>query len=330
MKRIGSQWIRSLRSRIDVGPFHRKTVTTHPQQYETSIPGPIMRVVNGLSISAIQSLENYFCEGGVSIVQAAFAHTYFVHPDRVREKTPYYPDRARFSRTHYPGLGKGSSTRWSGDGREVRLDDNQYAQNAWERYTGHGLARGSGYGLRHIWGNPWNPDAFTAGWNFCYMPFWAGMLTERQHPHPMLEEAIRQASWDLYFQDNPVCQPPDFVENPGLDLDSLLAGQPILVLHRNSSINLTESGSRRPEVSNSYETDFEHVKAIRAQTHQSWTNIRKASRLLQGKDYEAFGTRNVENSAKSCVRRIHRETGMSFAQIESLLDRHGLGNEPRE
>ena len=34
------------------------------------------------------------------------------------------------------------------------------------------------------------------------MPFWAGMLTEEQHPHPELERAIRQASWDLYFRDN--------------------------------------------------------------------------------------------------------------------------------
>ena len=276
-------------------------------------------------MSAIQSLERYFREGGVSIVQAAFAHTYFVHPDRVREKTPYYPDRARFSRTHYPGLSKGSSTRWSGDGREVRLDDNQYAQIAWERYTGHRLARGSGYSLRHIWGNPWNPDAFTAGWNFCYMPFWAGMLTERQHPHPNLAEAVRQASWDLYFRDNPVCQPPEFVENSGLDLDSVLAGQPIHVLYREDSSGSTQFRSRRAEAAASYKSVFEHMRAIRKQTHQSWINIRKASRSLQGKDHGAFGTRNVENSAKSCVRKIHRETGLSFAEIASLLDRHGLG-----
>ena len=182
MKKKGSGWFRSLKSRITAGPSLPKTITTRPQPHELSAAIPAVRVATGISMSAIQSLERYFREGGVSIVQAAFAHTYFVHPDRVRDKTPYYPDRARFSRTHYPGLSKGSSTRWSGDGREVRLDDNQYAQIAWERYTGHRLARGSGYSLRHIWGNPWNPDAFTAGWNFCYMPFWAGMLTERQAP----------------------------------------------------------------------------------------------------------------------------------------------------
>ncbi len=304
-----------------------KAMTIRSQQHESSIPDPMMRLVNGLSISAIQSLEHYFREGGVSIVQAAFAHTYFVHPDRVREKSPFYPDRARFSRTHYPGLRKGSTAKWSGDGREVRLDDNQYAQNAWERYTGHPIARGSGYGLRHIWGNPWDPDAFTAGWNFCYMPFWAGMLTERQHPHPKMQEAIRQASWNLYFRDNPVCQPPEFVENPRLDLSLMLAGQPILVLYREASSRSTPSKSRRPDAATHYESAFEHMKAIRTQRHQSWTNIRKASRSLQGKDHEAFGTRNVENSAKACVRKISRETGLSFNEVEMLLDEHGSVSE---
>ena len=34
-------------------------------------------------VPAIQSLEDYFREGGISIIQAAFKHTYFVHPDAV-------------------------------------------------------------------------------------------------------------------------------------------------------------------------------------------------------------------------------------------------------
>ena len=196
-----------------------------------------IRVHTGSLISPIQSLEDYFQNGGVSVIQAAFAHSYFVDPNAVRAKTPYYPERARRSREHFPGLDKGSTTIWPGDRREIRLDDNQYAQSAWERYTGHRLARGSGYGLRHIWGNTHNPDAFTAGWNFCYMPFWAGMLTEDQHPHPELQNVIRQASWDLYFSDNPVCQPPNFVENPGMDLDPILRGQPLLILARETPAN---------------------------------------------------------------------------------------------
>lgn len=198
---------------------------------------PNMRIHTGDLVPPIQSLEGYFLAGGVSIIQAAFAHSYFVDPNAVRARTPYYPDRVRRSREHFPGLDKGSTTIWTRDGREIRLDDNQYAQSAWERYTGHRLARGSGYGLRHIWGNTHNPDAFTAGWNFCYMPFWAGMLTEDQHPHPELQNAIRQASWDLYFSDNPVCQLPEFVENPGMDLDTIVRGQPLLILARETPAN---------------------------------------------------------------------------------------------
>lgn len=316
MKKRGSRTFRFLNGRLPGGSFRDSATTIRPQQPETPTNAATISVANGVSVSAIESLQKYFREGGSSIVQAAFAHTYFVHPDRVREQTPYYPDRARFSRRHYPSLQKGDHATWSGDGREVRLDDNQYAQSAWARYTRHEIVRGSGYGLRHIWGNPWDPDAFTAGWNFCYMPFWAGMLTEHHHPLPELEEAIRQASWDLYFRDNPVCPPPEFVQNPGVDLASLLDGQPILVLYREASSAPRHPRSNRPDTPVSNESTFEHVRAIRRHTRQSWVNIRKASRLLQGKSHGAFGTRNVENSAKSCVRKIHRETGLSFAEIE--------------
>ena len=149
------------------------------------------------------------------------------------------------------------------------------------------------------------------------MPFWAGMLTESQHPYPGLAEAIRQASWDLYFRNSPVCQPPDFVRSPGLGLDSILNGRPVLVLDTESSSTRAASNGSAREV-DANEDVLEAVKLIRGQTHQSWINIRKASKSLQGET-------NVENSVKSCVRRISRETGLSFGDIESLLDRHGLG-----
>ncbi len=261
--------------------------------------------------------------GGVSIIQATFAHSYFVDPNAVRARTPYYPERARRSREHYPGLDKGNTTTWPGDGREIRLDDNQYAQSAWERYTGHRLARGSGYGLRHIWANTHNPDAFTAGWNFCYMPFWAGMLTEDQHPHPELQTAIRQASWELYFRDDPVCPPPEFVENPGLDLRAILGQQPLLILTRETLAMSTEPRQRMSNIKSGGEF-IERVKEIRSETHQSWSNICKSVRALQDKEHEPFGTRNVENSAKSCVRKIMRETGLAVEQLEALLGEHGF------
>jgi hypothetical protein len=140
----------------------------------------------------IYSLEGLFESGGASIIQAAFAHSFFLRPEGVRERTPWFPSAARYSRRHYPGLKKGDTAEWQG--REVRLDDNSRAQIAWSKYSGRPIARRSGYGVRHIWRHPWDPVAFTAGWNLCYMPFWAGMLTEAQHPYPPLEEAVRQAA----------------------------------------------------------------------------------------------------------------------------------------
>lgn len=281
-----------------------------------------LRLHQGDLENPVTVLENYLRNGGASIISAAFEHSYFIHPDAVRARTPYFPERARSSRGYYSGLSKGSKTIWPGDGREILLDYNHYAQTAWQRYTERSLLRRSGYSVRHVWGHPWNPDCFTAGWNLCYMPFWAGMLTEKQHPHPELERAVRQASWDLYFSDNPVCRPPDFVENPGLDLSSLLAGQPILILGKpDSTIQSRTGASGYSFMSNLSAGDgdvVDQVKDVRRRSRQSWVNILKAARALQGLKYEPFGTPNVENSSKSCVRKIRNKTGLSFAQIEAI------------
>ena len=194
---------------------------------------------------------------------------------------------------------------------------------AWEKYTGSKLERGYGYGVRHIWGEPWNPDAFTAGWNLCYMPFWAGMLSEAQHQHPELNQAIRQASWDLYFRENPVGQPPDFVADPEIDLAAILQGQPLLILSQATMTNHHRPSRQANTVANDANGSdgaiIARVKEIRASAHQSWSNISKAVLSLQGKAHDPFGTPNVENSSKSCVRKICRETGMTFVELESLL-----------
>ena len=187
-----------------------------------------IRIHDGELVSPVESLEIYFRRGGTTVLRAAFEHSYFLQPDRVRQRTSLYPNRARLSREHYPKRDRGDRDTWQG--REVRLGDNSAAQRAWTSYSGRPIERGSGYSVRHVWGHPWDPDAFTAGWNLCYMPFWAGMLTERQHPHPELEAAVRQAAWNLYFRHDPVCAPPDFVTNPGIDLDEILGGQPLLIL----------------------------------------------------------------------------------------------------
>ena len=264
----------------------------------------------------MQALEDNLYEGGTTIMRAAFEHSYFVEPALVRAKTPYYPDRARLSREHYPKKQRGDTATW--EGREVKLGDNGRAQLAWNGYTGK-LLRGSGYSVRHIWGHPWNPDAFTAGWNLCYMPFWAGPLTEDQHPHQGVLQAVRQASWELFFREQPVCNPPDFVKDPGIDLDNVLDGQPLLLL-------LREARPVRPEAPRSTSPardPWDLVTAIRSQRNQSWVNICKAIRMLQGRHHQPFNTTNVKNTAKSDVGRIKRETRLSLAQLEKLLKEHG-------
>ena len=206
-------------------------------------------------------------------------------------------------------------TRATWNGQDVKLDDNSAAQRAWAKYSRRPIARGSGYGVRHVWGHPWNPAAFTAGWNLCYMPFWAGMLTERQHPHPELELAVRQAAWDLYFRHDPVCAPPDFVTDPGIDLDAILCGQPLLILAGGST-----RADRRPECSGVSGDDIDaRIREIRRAASQSWSNLSKAVLSLQGKPHEPFGTPSVQATAKSTLRRIQRETGQDLAALERRL-----------
>lgn len=265
----------------------------------------------------LETLERHFEAGGIGLVRAVFENTFFVHPDRVRERSPYFPGHARKSRTHYPGLDNGATGEWNG--QAVRLDFNAGAQMAWERYSGRPIERQSGYGVRHISGHPWDPAAYTAGWNLAYMPFWAGMLTEDQHPHELVRAAIKQAGWDLFFADNPVCEPPGYVTDPGLDLDGVLAGQPLLIAavpprpertYVSSTVQLDSAAS--PE---------EQVVALRRLNGNSWSNLRKAARALAGVEHQPFGTRNVENKSKTDVRNMLRRTGLDLADLTELFDR---------
>jgi hypothetical protein len=246
-----------------------------------------------------------------------FDNTFFATPAAVRARTPYFPGFARYSRQHYGGGRRGDVADWHG--RPVRLDGNSRAQMAWQRYAGRALSRGSGFGLRHIWGHPWDPTAFTAGWNLAYMPHWAGMLTETQHADPQIQMAVRQASWDLFFKKEPVCTPPEFVSDPGLDLKELLEGQPLLLLAPSAGPQRIETRQTRASTSGGSVDDV--VRQVRAQTHQSWSNIRKAIASLRNLPHERFGTANVEASAKSTVRRMCRETGLELGALHDLVER---------
>ena len=144
---------------------------------------------------AMDALERRFAEAGSSLTCAAFEHTYFLVPDRVRARTPYYPDQARMSREHYPGKTRGDRGVWKGT--RVKLGDNARAQKAWEKYSGRNLKRRIGFQVRHVWGHPWDPEAFTAGWNLCYMPFWAAPMLDEGARNEEFQSAVRQASWNL-------------------------------------------------------------------------------------------------------------------------------------
>ena len=213
---------------------HDRTSPVHLCRYGKALPDPV------------QTLERYFTEGGISLEHAVFENSFFVDPAVARKRTPYFPGHARYSREHYGKLGKGEQAVWQGT--PVRLDDNSRAQMAWERYTGRRLSRGTGFGLRHVWGHPWDPAAFTAGWNLAYMPHWAGMLTESQHSHALIQKAVRQASWDLFFRENPVCATPAFVSDPGIDLEELLEADLSYCSSRSAMAFAPTARSRRSSV----------------------------------------------------------------------------------
>jgi hypothetical protein len=262
--------------------------------YEGALPDPV------------QTLERYFAEGGISLLHAVFANTFFADPTVVRTRTPYFPGYARVSREHYGNLRRSETAVWAGV--PVRLADNSRAQVAWARYT-RPLSRGKGFGVRHIWGHPWDPAAYTAGWNLAYMPHWAGMLTEAQHPNAQIEAAVRQASWDLFFRQSPVCAPPPFVSDPGVDLEELLEGRPLLVLARDRSVDRGDGSVD------------DIVRALRAESQQSWSNIRKAIASLGGETHDGFGTASVEASAKRVVRKMRTETGLELAALSDVVKR---------
>jgi hypothetical protein len=217
---------------------------------EDDLPDPVL------------TLGRYFRDGGISLIRAVFENAFFAAPELVRGNTPRFPGHARYSREHYPGLSRGELAVWQG--AQVRLDDNQRAQMAWARYT-RPLSRGVGYSICHIWGHPWDPVAFTAGWNLAYMPNWARNLTEDQHPHEAIRKAMRQASWDLFFRADPVCAPPAFVSDPGMDLGELLEDQPLLLLARNHNGARAPREHNRPRGGGSLD---EIVCAIRRERHQ--------------------------------------------------------------
>jgi hypothetical protein len=270
-----------------------------------------LQVYDGPLPEPISILESLLTAAGSSLIKATFDYCFFVSPEAVRAKCPYFPERARLSREHYSGSLSGQSADWNG--RTVVLGDNRRAQRAWAAYTKRAVARSSGYGVRHIWGHPWDPDAFTAGWNLCYMPFWLGMLTEEQHPHPFVQKLIQQVSFDLFFKSGCVSTVPSYVSDPGLDLERFLDGHKIQILGKSAA-------KRIPQPIDADVSPLEKVKMIRRQRSQSWANLLKAANDLRGLPHAPFGTANVKSNSRSVVRLILRETGLELDALAQMLE----------
>ena len=161
---------------------------------------------------------------------------------------------------------------------------------------------------------------------------WQDELNELEN-RPVDKRAIFTSSRDkamhlLNSQAHEADLMPDMVgddQQYGSDVSRLPeCGQPRSTTARGATLLKPRIAGSLTDLVDAGDGRWERVKATRSQTHQSWSNIRKAVRALQGREHEAFGTPNVENSAKSCVRKIQREAGLSLAQIEDLLDDNGL------
>lgn len=70
--------------------------------------------------------------------------------------------------------------------------------------------------------------------------------------------------------------------------------------------------------------DIRQMKRIRAETHQSWVNLRKAVYKRKHIPY-SFGTSNVEASSDCLLKRIERETNLTADSVLEYLDNNHLG-----
>ena len=136
-------------------------------------------------------------------------HTYFLSPDRIRERyhetdsAAWFPDCVRGSREHHKGKQRKELSAW--EGRTVKVCDNTKARLAFASFSGLLMAgdkegRIRGYHVAHIWERVFDPECFTAGWNLCLMPGFLKLFTEQQDRIALLHQVVQQAAFDLYFK----------------------------------------------------------------------------------------------------------------------------------
>ncbi len=174
-------------------------------------------------------LLSLFNKGVDQLTSFLLHHSYFVHPERLRQHFnkhrhwAYFPNCVRESNQYHKGKHKGQESHW--EGRAVRVCDNTKARLAFSRFSGLVLAgnkddrRIRGYHVAHVWERVYDPECFTAGWNLCLMPGFLKLFTEQQDRMTLLHEAIEQAAFDLFFRGELLgLRCPAFVRDHGRNL----------------------------------------------------------------------------------------------------------------
>ena len=206
------------------------TIIGHVVVYHPTAESPQMKAQRRNLTPAKDILLSLFKGGETELAGFLLCHTYFISPDRIRqryEKTgsaAWFPGCVRESKQHHKGKHKNDPSVWKD--RPVKVCDNTKARLAFAKFSDLVMAgdkqdRIRGYHVAHIWEQVYDPECFTAGWNLCLMPGFLKLFTEQQDRVELLHKVIQQAAFDLYFKSSDIGFPtPADVADPGLDLNA--------------------------------------------------------------------------------------------------------------
>lgn len=127
--------------------------------------------------------------GYASVVSAVATHTLFLHPDTVAQAA----GQAIFPVVRDPTR-RGVFDESDG-GRRIMYDDNITPTRCflWAARR----RRGPDVQYNHVWGDPKNPETYTALWNLCVTPAFLAKTTDGSN-HPEVLDALRYRVVDLY------------------------------------------------------------------------------------------------------------------------------------
>jgi len=124
-----------------------------------------------------------------TVLHGVAAHTVFLHPDTVDQSK----GRALFRLARDPT--RRGTIYTLPDGRSVMYDDNTGPTLAflWAAQR----AKGRDVQFNHVWGDPRNPDTYTALWNLCATPAFLAKTTDGSN-HPEVVRLLRYRAFDLF------------------------------------------------------------------------------------------------------------------------------------